>query len=184
MSRRTDPGHDLPDDSPRRPPGGHGPTRPEGGPYPLLNVVNRLVFHTILVFSLYLLLTGHNTPGGGFAGGLVAGCAFVLRYTAGGEREVATAAPIEPVVLVGGGLLLAVLEAAAPLAAGGAVLESGYTTVRLPVFGEVALVSALLFDTAVYLLVVGVVLTVLRFLGSGIDEQSDPEDESREAAEP
>ena len=43
----------------------------------VLEVVTRLLFHTILVFSIYLLFSGHNEPGGGFAGGLVAGLALV-----------------------------------------------------------------------------------------------------------
>ena len=49
----------------------------------------RLVFHTVLVFALYLLFAGHNQPGGGFVGGLVAGAAFVLRYVAGGRARAA-----------------------------------------------------------------------------------------------
>ncbi len=53
----------------------------------VLEVVTRILFHTILVFSVYLLFSGHNEPGGGFAGGLVAGLALVLRYLAGGRYE-------------------------------------------------------------------------------------------------
>ena len=62
----------------------------------VLEVVTRLIFHTILVFSLYLLFAGHNAPGGGFAGGLVAGLALVLRYLAGGRYELGEAAPVAP----------------------------------------------------------------------------------------
>ncbi|WP_324275769.1 hydrogen gas-evolving membrane-bound hydrogenase subunit E [Blastococcus brunescens] len=53
----------------------------------ILEVVTRILFHTILVFSIFLLFSGHNEPGGGFAGGLVAGLALVLRYLAGGRYE-------------------------------------------------------------------------------------------------
>lgn len=53
----------------------------------------RLVFHTMLVFSLFLLFSGHNAPGGGFTGGLVAGVALIVRYLAGGRFELAAATP-------------------------------------------------------------------------------------------
>src|SRR5699024_12820606 len=45
----------------------------------IFEVVTRLIFHAIIVVSLYLLLAGHNLPGGGFAGGLLAGIAFAIR---------------------------------------------------------------------------------------------------------
>ena len=62
----------------------------------VLEVVTRILFHTILVFSLYLLFSGHNAPGGGFAGGLVAGLALVLRYLAGGRTSSARPRPSPP----------------------------------------------------------------------------------------
>ena len=49
----------------------------------VLEVIVRILFHTIIIVSLYLLFAGHNLPGGGFAGGLVAGMALVMRYVAG-----------------------------------------------------------------------------------------------------
>ena len=67
----------------------------------VLEVVTRILFHTILVFSLYLLFSGHNQPGGGFAGGLVAGLALVLRYLAGGRYELGEAAPVAPGLVLG-----------------------------------------------------------------------------------
>ncbi len=79
-------------------------------------VVTRLLFHTILLASLYLLLTGHNTPGGGFAGGLLAGLALTMRYLAGGRVELAESTPISPGTMMGVGLGLASLTAVAPLA--------------------------------------------------------------------
>ena len=53
----------------------------------VLDSVNRLVFHTALLVALFLLFSGHNRPGGGFVGGLVAGAAFGLRFMAGGIDE-------------------------------------------------------------------------------------------------
>ena len=50
----------------------------------VLESLVRVVFPSAMVLALYLLFAGHNQPGGGFVGGLVAGAAFALRYAAGG----------------------------------------------------------------------------------------------------
>jgi multicomponent Na+:H+ antiporter subunit A len=142
----------------------------------VLEVVVRMLFHTVLVFSLYLLFAGHNAPGGGFAGGLVAGLALVLRYLAGGRYELGAAAPLDPGRLLGAGLLLAGGTGVAALVLGGQVLESTYWEWTLPVLGHVKLVSPLFFDVGVYLVVVGLVLDVLRSLGAELDRQEDEDD--------
>lgn len=132
----------------------------------VLETAVRLVFHTILVFSLYLLFAGHNQPGGGFVGGLVAGLAFVLRYIAGGRAALREAVPVDPGVPLGLGLLLAAGTGVVALLAGGQFLESGKVSHDLPVLGVLKATSALPFDTGVYLVVVGLVLGVLRTLGA------------------
>ncbi|MCW2616235.1 MAG: mnhA [Frankiales bacterium] len=132
----------------------------------VLETAVRLVFHTILVFSLYLLLAGHNQPGGGFVGGLVAGLAFVLRYIAGGRAALREAVPVDPGVPLGLGLVLAAGTGVTALLLGGQFLESGKVELDLPLLGIVKATSALPFDTGVYLVVVGLVLGVLRTLGA------------------
>jgi multicomponent Na+:H+ antiporter subunit A len=132
----------------------------------VLETAVRLVFHTVLVFSLYLLFAGHNQPGGGFVGGLVAGAAFVLRYVAGGRAALRAAVPIDPGIPVGGGLVLASGTGMAAWLFGGQFLESGKVELDLPVLGMLKATSALPFDTGVYLVVVGLVLAVLRTLGA------------------
>lgn len=134
------------------------------------------VFHTVLVFSVFLLFTGHNAPGGGFIGGLVAGAAFVLQYVAGGAGQVGRVAPVAPHVLMGLGLALAVLVGIASLLAGGQLLESAVLGVDVPVLGKVKTTSALPFDIGVYLIVVGLVLAVLRTLGGEAEREPDAED--------
>ena len=135
----------------------------------VLETAVRLVFHTVLVFSVYLLFAGHNQPGGGFVGGLVAGAAFVLRYISGGRAALRAAVPVDPSVPLWLGLVVATLTAVGSLAVGGQLLQSGKLELDLPVLGLLKVTSALPFDTGVYLVVVGLVLGVLRTLGAEAD---------------
>jgi multicomponent Na+:H+ antiporter subunit A len=130
-----------------------------------------MLFHTVVVLSVYLLFAGHNHPGGGFAGGLVGGLALVLRYLAGGRYELGEAAPVDPGRLLGAGLLLAAGTGAAGLVLGHDVLSAAVLETTLPVLGHVKLVTALFFDVGVYLVVIGLVLDVLRSLGGELDRQ-------------
>lgn len=139
----------------------------------LFEVVTRLAFHTIIVFSLYLLFSGHNMPGGGFAGGLVAGLALMVRYLAGGRHELDEAAPVDAGLVLGSGLFVATGAGLIPLLAGGDVLQSAIVDLHLPLLGDVHLVTSLFFDIGVYLVVVGLMLDVLRSLGGGIDRMGE-----------
>lgn len=132
----------------------------------ILETCVRLVFHTVLVFGVYLLFAGHNQPGGGFVGGLVCGTAFVLRYVARGRDEIRSAVPVEPGIPLGLGVMLAALTGAVPWLLGRDYLRSGLYELSLPVLGDVKLTSVLAFDTGVFLVVVGVVLALLRTLGA------------------
>ena len=136
----------------------------------VLDTAVRLVFHTVLVFGVYLLFAGHNQPGGGFVGGLVAGCAFVLRYAVTGREGIGRAVPVDPSLPLGAGLLLAGGTGAAAWLLGGQFLESGYVELDLPVLGVVKATSALPFDIGVFLVVVGLVLLVLRTLGAEAEQ--------------
>jgi multicomponent Na+:H+ antiporter subunit B len=131
----------------------------------LLEMTTRALFPTVLVFSLYLLLVGHYGPGGGFAAGLVAGLAFVLRYIAG----LGSGVRVRPPVLIGLGLTVALLTALAPMLAGAPVLATTKLALDLPVLGHVETQTSLFLDVGVYLLIIGVVLDLLRSLGAGIE---------------
>jgi multicomponent Na+:H+ antiporter subunit A len=137
----------------------------------LLEVVVRLLFHPLMLVSLYLLLVGHNAPGGGFAGGLVAGLALVGRYLAGGRVELGAAAPFDAGKLLGIGLILAVGTALLPLFFGVDALTSTWFAVPLGPLGEIDFVTSTVFDIGVYLVVIGLVLDVLRSLGAEVDRQ-------------
>jgi multicomponent Na+:H+ antiporter subunit A len=145
----------------------------------IFEVVTRLVFHTIVVFSMYLLFSGHNNPGGGFAAGLVTGLALMVRYLAGGRYELDEAAPVDAGALMGMGLVVATVSGLAPLAFGGAVLQSALVDLHVPLLGDVHLVTSVFFDVGVYLVVVGLLLDLLRSLGSGIDRHILREESAR-----
>ncbi|NEA14486.1 Na+/H+ antiporter subunit A [Streptomyces halstedii] len=136
----------------------------------VFEVVARLVFHPILVLSLYLLFCAENMPGGGFVGGLVAGLGLITRYLAGGRFELAEAAPLQPGLFTGLGLFLSTGVALLGLA-NGTVLHAWTYHGHLPVFGDFHIGTPVLFDCGVYLLVLGVVLDIVRALGAKVDRQ-------------
>ena len=135
----------------------------------VLEVATRMIFPLIMVLSAYFFFAGHNTPGGGFAGGLTAGLALVLRYLAGGRYELGETLPLDAGKVLGVGLALSACTAVASLFLGAPVLSSAVLQFDIPVLGHVKLVTALFFDLGVYLIVVGLVLDVLRSLGARVD---------------
>jgi len=144
----------------------------------IFETVTRLTFHTVVLFSLYLVFAGHNQPGGGFAGGLVAGLALMVRYLSGGRRELDRAAPVPAGLLLGSGLFLSAGVGLAAALLGYTPLQSAVVDLHVPVLGDVHLVTALFFDIGVYLLVIGLVLDVLRSLGGGVDAHIEADAEA------
>ncbi len=131
----------------------------------ILDVTTRMVTASTIVLSLYLLAAGHNQPGGGFIGGLVGGAAIAIAYVGGGLARVRAISRLAPWTILGGGLVLAAASALVPLILGGAVLEQGFTTFEPPLLGKVKVTSALIFDTGVYAVVVGMVFMAFEALG-------------------
>ncbi len=141
----------------------------------LLEVVVRLLFHPLIVLSIYLLFAGHNLPGGGFAGGLVAGLALVTRYLVGGRDELGAAAPFGAGTLLGVGMVVATGTALVPLFFGADALTSAIVEGDVWLLGHLEFVTSTLFDIGVYLVVVGLALDVLRSLGAEVDRQQEEE---------
>ena len=135
----------------------------------MLAVVTRVIFHTIMLWSVFLLFAGHNAPGGGFAAGLVAGLALVVRYLAGGADELRVALPFMPGALLGTGLFLSAGFGLVSMLVGGDVLQSWTFDIPVPLLGKVHLVTSVFFDIGVYLVVIGLMLDILRSLGSALD---------------
>jgi len=123
----------------------------------------------LLLFSIFLTLRGHNAPGGGFAGGLVMGSAVVLRYLASGPRGVRSLR-VDPIVLIGTGLVLALGVGLTSLVVDGSFLESAVWKWHVPVVGDVKVVSSSLFDIGVHVLVVGVVMAIIVAFAEADDE--------------
>ncbi len=137
----------------------------------VLEVTTRIIFPLIMLVSVFFFFTGHNAPGGGFAGGLTGGLALTMRYLAGGRYELGETLPLDAGKILGAGLGLSAGTAAASLALGAPALSSALVQFDLPVVGQVKLVTALFFDLGVYCIVMGLVLDVLRSLGAQVDEE-------------
>lgn len=144
----------------------------------ILDTSLRWIYHPVLVLSLYLLFAGHNQPGGGFAGGLVAGAAIALRFVAGGVDEVRGAFRVRPWTVLGTGLLVAGITAVVPMVLGQASLESTVFTWDVAVIGKLKTTTALFFDIGVYAVVVG--MTLMMFEAFGDDREPTADDAEQE----
>ena len=127
----------------------------------ILRTATRLLLPLLLLFSLFLVVRGHNDPGGGFSGGLVAAAAFVLYRFAFGAEEARRALPVDSQALIGVGLLVAVGSGSLPLLAGRPLMTGLWGRVPVPGFGDLDVGTPLLFDVGVYLTVVGVALLII-----------------------
>ena len=146
----------------------------------ILTESDRWLFPIIMLVSLYVTFRGHNAPGGGFIGGLIAGSAFIIRYLAGLRLTIRLSLKrrriVNPTTIIGIGLLISVVTACMPLAFGDALLESVIWNVSWPIFGDVKIVSSAFFDLGVYVLVVGVVLLCLVSLAADPEASAIKED--------
>ncbi len=127
-------------------------------------VLTRLLFPVIGLVALFLLLRGHDLPGGGFVAGLTIAIAIIVQYMTGGTRWVEGRLRIRPLLWMGLGLLLAAGTGAASWLFGRPFLTSYFAYAELPGIGAVPMASALLFDLGVFLLVVGATVLMLTAL--------------------
>ena len=136
----------------------------------ILPAAARLVIPVQYVFSFYLLMRGHNLPGGGFIGGLVLASALVLRAMVDPSR----ASKSDQIVLTGIGLLVAVISAMLPWFGGGTFFTGLWGgEIWLPVLDTVKLGTPLLFDIGVFLVVTGVASKLLLVLMAQTQENED-----------
>jgi multicomponent Na+:H+ antiporter subunit B len=131
----------------------------------MLQTVTKVVTFIILMFSVHIFFAGHYTPGGGFIGGLLTASAIVLLMLAFDIETVKKIIPVNYVVMSAIGLLVALATASASILFNVPFFTHAFTYYDLPLFGETSLHSALLFDVGVYLVVVGVTMTIIQTIG-------------------
>lgn len=120
----------------------------------------------MLLFSVFVLLRGHNEPGGGFIGGLIAVAAFAIHGIASGVPAVRRAMYFHPMAISGFGLLMSAMSGVVSLAYGVPFLTGIWVPVEL--FGvAVDLSTVMAFDIGVYLVVVGSIASIALALEDG-----------------
>lgn len=126
----------------------------------ILQTATRLLMPILLLFALFLLLRGHNEPGGGFVGGLVVAASFVLYALAYGVDAGRRALLVDPSTLLGGGLLVALSSGVPAVLLGQPFMTALWTRVGVgPAVYDIG--TPLVFDVGVFLTVIGVVLTIV-----------------------
>jgi len=126
----------------------------------ILQTATRVLMPLLLLFAVFLTLRGHNQPGGGFVGGLVAAASFVLYSIAYGVDAARRALLVKPSTLLGVGLLVALASGMPGVAQGRPFMSAVWTTVGSG-SGSVHLGTPMVFDAGVFLAVVGVVVTIV-----------------------
>jgi multicomponent K+:H+ antiporter subunit A len=125
-------------------------------PHPLMMiVVTRVVLPLALMTGVYILLRGHNMPGGGFIAGLIVAIAYLMQYMASGYLWAQKRARMDAHLMIGGGVALAGGTGLASLLFDRPFLTSTFGYFHLPLFGEVELASAMAFDVGVFFTVLG-----------------------------
>ncbi len=132
----------------------------------ILDTLVDVIVRTALVFSLYLLFSGHNSPGGGFVAGLVFGISLILKYVAGGGEQMKQILPVSAETMLATGLALSMLTGIAGWWWGSAFLESTYVEIDLPVLGTLKASSTLPFDIGVFTVVIGLVAALIVTFGT------------------
>ena len=128
----------------------------------ILNAATRLLVALMLLFSIYMLLRGHNEPGGGFIGGLIAAIGFALYAMAHGTAATRRALRLDPAAIAMIGLGIALLAGLAAALAGDPFFTGQWWFVGAEAGSKgLPLSTVLLFDIGGYLVVVGAVLTIV-----------------------
>ncbi|MFG0335882.1 MAG: Na+/H+ antiporter subunit B [Maioricimonas sp. JB049] len=130
----------------------------------ILRTASRALLPLLLLFSLFLFLRGHNEPGGGFVGGLIATGAIALYAMVHGVAAARQVLRTSPRMLIGCGLLLGLGSGLIPVLFGYSFLTGLWTSATVPVLGELHLGTPLLFDLGVYSVVTGVTLAFVLIL--------------------
>lgn len=127
----------------------------------ILKTTTTIIAFVILAFSFYLLMAGHNSPGGGFVGGLMTSGAIVLMYISYGFGTMQRILKVNFRTLIPLGMLLAAVTGIVPIFLDQPFLDHTFDYFHLPILGKTELATATIFDLGVYLTVVGVTMTIM-----------------------
>lgn len=147
------------------------PAGPNGLPWSsqshplLLAILARLMLPLTMLVAVFVLLRGHNLPGGGFIAALITAVALLLQYVASGVLWTQARIALNYRALAGGGILVAGLTGLGSWAFGFPFLTTAFGHFHIPVLGEIELATAMVFDLGVYFTVVGTTLLIVSHLG-------------------
>jgi multicomponent Na+:H+ antiporter subunit B len=127
----------------------------------ILSAATRFLLPLLLLFSIFVLLRGHNEPGGGFVGGLIAAAAFALLAIATDVRTARRTLRLDPRTLIAIGLTVALASGIIALFYDLPFMTGLWVTFENLWFEELKVGTTLLFDAGVYLVVFGVTLTII-----------------------
>lgn len=127
----------------------------------ILQTATKFLMPLLLLFSIFILIKGHNEPGGGFVGGLIAASAFALHAFAYNVESTRNLLRITPHTLIGSGLLLSLLSSTLSLLTHQPFMTGIWIQLEVLEIGTIDLGTPLFFDFGVYLLVLGISLMIL-----------------------
>ncbi|MDM7322081.1 MAG: monovalent cation/H+ antiporter subunit A [Gammaproteobacteria bacterium] len=135
------------------------------GPSLIMTTLTRLLLPLTLLVAMFILLRGHNLPGGGFIAGLITAVALIVQYLANGIDWTEQRLRLDMQRVIAAGLALAIGTGLMAMGLGFPFLTSTFTHLHWPVVGEFELASAMAFDFGVFLVVVGATMLILVQLG-------------------
>jgi len=138
----------------------------------LTQSVARLLLAPILVVAVAILVKGYADVGDGFSAGVIAALGILLQYMAFGREEAERQLPVRLLpACTFAGLLAALAVAFWPVLRGDALLEHlpppGASVIEL---GTIELITAVLFDAAVFLLVLGALVGIVHAIARSGEE--------------
>lgn len=152
------------------------------GPEILFRSLAAPIVFALVALGFHFFLRGHNAPGGGFIAGLLVAAAALLVRMARGERLLR----IRAGSLIPWGLLIATITGVVPMLFGYGFLKSAFGYLTWPLIGEFEWATAVAFDAGVFLVVVGVTVTIIDLLAEegGLALLGEDRDAPREGEEP
>ncbi len=131
----------------------------------IAKTVSKVCVPIIILFSISLLLAGHDNPGGGFIGGVMFASAISLFYVVFGVDHIESIYKNHWDKWFAVGLLLATITGIGIMLLGYNFLRSAYVSATFPLIGEISIISTIFFDIGVYLVVIGGILHIFKEMG-------------------